>query len=133
MTLGVRAIVLDEAGRVLLVRHTYTEGWHFPGGGVEIGETVHQTLVKELAEEAGVMLTAPPVLHGICFNQAMGRRDHVAVFVVRAFTWGGPPPPNAEIAQADFFALDRLPEGVTASTRARLLELADGRSAGAFW
>ncbi|HZW47654.1 MAG TPA: DNA mismatch repair protein MutT, partial [Microvirga sp.] len=32
MTLGVRAVVLDDRWRVFLIRHTYVPGWHLPGG-----------------------------------------------------------------------------------------------------
>ena len=62
MTLGVRGLVLNGAGEVLLVEHTYLAGWHMPGGGVERGETGEEALARELVEEAGVRLTAPPVL-----------------------------------------------------------------------
>jgi 8-oxo-dGTP pyrophosphatase MutT (NUDIX family) len=44
MTLGVRGVVIDENDRVLLVRHSYISGWHFPGGGVEARETVADAL-----------------------------------------------------------------------------------------
>ena len=37
-TLGARAMVIDGTGRVFLIQHSYVEGWHFPGGGVETGE-----------------------------------------------------------------------------------------------
>ena len=39
MSLGVRGIVITAGDEVLLVRHGYVSGWHFPGGGVEVGET----------------------------------------------------------------------------------------------
>ena len=39
MTLGVRGLVTNEAGEVLLIKHTYLAGWYLPGGGVERGET----------------------------------------------------------------------------------------------
>lgn len=65
MTLGVRAVVIDKSDSVLLVRHGYVAGWHFPGGGVEAGETCTQALARELEEEARVALTGPPVLHGL--------------------------------------------------------------------
>lgn len=133
MTLGVRAAVIDQAGRVFLVRHTYTPGWHLPGGGVEVGETLLDALAKELREEACIRLTAEPVLHGVFFNRGLSRRDHVAVFVVRDFAVESMKRPDREIAEAAWFLRQALPEGTTAGTRRRLSEILDGSAPGADW
>ncbi|WP_420962893.1 NUDIX domain-containing protein [Brucella sp. IR073] len=127
MTLGVRAVVLDEkAGTVFLVRHTYVPGWHFPGGGVETGETFGQALAKELSEEGNIELTGPAELFALYMNAHASRRDHVALYVCRNWRQTAPKLPDREIAEAGFFALDRLPEGTTASTRQRLKEIVEG-------
>ncbi len=54
---AVRAIVLDDDGRVLLVRFQDTFGtwWSPPGGGVEAGESDAHALARELAEEVGLV------------------------------------------------------------------------------
>lgn len=123
LTLGVRGAVFDEAGRVLLIRHTYVKGWHLPGGGVEVGETALDALTRELREEANIELTAPPLLRGICFNTRSSRRDHVLVYEIRAFRQSAPKDPDREIAEAAFFSVQALPDGVTDSTRARIVEI----------
>ncbi len=133
MTLGVRAAVLDETGRVFLVRHTYVPGWHLPGGGVEVGETLLETLAKELREEACIRLKGEPVLHGIFFNRIASRRDHVAVYVARDFVVESAKQPDREIAEAGWFSLDALPEGTTAGTRRRLAEILDRAMTRADW
>ena len=133
LTMGVRGIVLDGAGGVLLVRHTYIAGWHLPGGGVETGESCIEALARELAEEGNISLAAPPRLHGLFFNTRATRRDHVAVYVVRQFTQSGPRAPDREIAEARFFPLAALPDGTDPATRARLAELADGGAPDTHW
>ena len=122
MTLGVRGVALDE-GRVLLVKHSYLPGWHFPGGGVEPGETCEQALAREMEEEACLVMEGPLHLHGLFQNINMSRRDHVAVYVARRFRITGERKPDREIVAARFFPLDALPEDATWATRARLAEI----------
>jgi 8-oxo-dGTP pyrophosphatase MutT (NUDIX family) len=126
LTLGVRAMVLDDRGRVFLVKHTYTPGWHLPGGGVEPGETLFEALARELEEEGNILLAGPPQLHGVFFNAAVSRRDHVALFVVRAFRQPAPPVPDREIMAHGFFPLDDLPGDTVSAVRARLAEVVKG-------
>jgi ADP-ribose pyrophosphatase YjhB (NUDIX family) len=123
MTLGVRAVVIDDEGRVFLVKHTYIGGWHLPGGGVEVGETVLEALARELKEEGNIELLEPPVLHGIFLNLRISRRDHVALFVVRNFRQPEPPRPDREIMAHGFFAPDALPSDASRGTRARIAEV----------
>jgi ADP-ribose pyrophosphatase YjhB (NUDIX family) len=125
MTLGVRAVVIGREESVLLVRHGYVSGWHFPGGGVEVGETCLEALARELKEEASVALEGPPLLHGLFFKARPSRRDHVAVYLVRAFRVIGERAPDREIEEARFFPRSALPEGTTGATRSRLAEIFD--------
>lgn len=124
MTLGVRAIVRDEAGRVFLVRHSYVPGWHLPGGGVELGQTARAAVEVELREEANIELVDEPVLLGVYLNLSASRRDHVMLYLVENARQTAPRLPDREIVEAGFFAPDALPEGTTLSTRRRLAELA---------
>jgi 8-oxo-dGTP pyrophosphatase MutT (NUDIX family) len=133
LTLGVRAVVIDREGRVFLVKHSYVAGWHLPGGGVEPGETVLDALTRELMEEGGISLLAPPALHGIFFNTRDSRRDHVTVYVVRAFAQDGGPRHRHEIIDHGFFAPDALPAAATRGTRARLAEVLGGAAVSARW
>jgi ADP-ribose pyrophosphatase YjhB (NUDIX family) len=133
MTLGVRALVIDEEGRIFLVKHSYVSGWHLPGGGVEAGETLSQALARELREEGNIEMMAPPRLHGLFFNSRASRRDHVAVFVVRDFRQSAAPVPDREIIQHGFFAVDALPNDTTAATRARIIEVLGGAPVSERW
>ena len=122
MTIGVRGLVVDSSNQVLLVRHTYVSGWFLPGGGVEGGETLAQTLTRELAEEGNIQSLSEPTLYGFYYNRATSPRDHVALYVVRDFRQTAPHVPDREIAEARFFPADALPEAATRATRARIGE-----------
>ena len=133
LTIGVRGVVLDGSGRVFLVKHSYVEGWHFPGGGVEPGETLRDALERELFEEGNIRLVEAPALHGIFYNPAGSRRDHIAVFVVKSFRQEMPPVPGREIVEHGFFAPRALPQDTTLGTRRRLAEVLDGVAVSERW
>ncbi len=129
LTLGVRALVRDEEGRILLVRHTYAPGWALPGGGVERRETAPQALAKELREEAGIILapSARPALFGLYSNRAIFPGDHVALYIVAPGQWRRAAwRPTREIAEARFFALSEIPPDATPGTLRRLREVLEG-------
>ena len=124
LTVGVRGLVIDGAGRVFLVKHSYIAGWHLPGGGVEVGETLAKALERELREEGNIELTGPAasLCHlltiGVC-RGAITSRSMWFVFSVRM----RPPQPNHEIAAHGFFPPDALPADTTRATRARIAEV----------
>jgi 8-oxo-dGTP pyrophosphatase MutT (NUDIX family) len=133
LTVGVRGMVLDGDDRVFLIKHSYLDGWHLPGGGVEVGETMIEALRRELMEEGSIEVTGDPVLHAIYFNPVYSRRDQVALYVIRDFRQSSAPVPDREIVGHGFFALHDLPDGTTAGTRARLAEVLDGVRAAEVW
>jgi hypothetical protein len=82
--------------------------------------------VREFREEAEIVPEGQPRLYGLYRNVVAAPRDHVALFVLPAFTMLRPKAPDREIAACDFFQVDALPEGTTRGTRARLREIRDG-------
>jgi 8-oxo-dGTP pyrophosphatase MutT (NUDIX family) len=132
LTLGVRGLVRDEHGRILLIRHSYAPGWQLPGGGVERGETTEGALIRELREEAGVIATGRPRLFGLYCNEAQFRGDHVVVYTLNEFSLE-PFVATAEILEARFFAPGDLPAETSGGTLRRIAEIIAGSAPAPHW
>jgi 8-oxo-dGTP pyrophosphatase MutT (NUDIX family) len=133
LTIGVRAVLLDGE-KVLLIKHTYTPGWQFPGGGVEPGEVAEVSAAREASEETGYVVVGRPMLHGFYLNRvAGGARDHVAVYVWREFQQERAFQPNLEIAELGWFDISALPDDIEPGTARRLREIVDETPPDAVW
>lgn len=51
---SVTAVVVNERGELLLIHKTDNDFWALPGGGHDIGESITQTVVREVEEETGI-------------------------------------------------------------------------------
>lgn len=70
---AVGALVVNESGHVLLVKSP-RRGWEFPGGQVEVGESLPQALMREISEESGVTVRVDGLV-GIYSNISTVGRD----------------------------------------------------------
>lgn len=132
LTLGVRVLVRDADGRVLLIRHSYVPGWHMPGGGVGKGESASAAGLRELREEAGITAEGPLRVLSLHARLRPWASDHVAVLA--AERWSGTPKPDGvEVVEAAFFAPDALPPDTSPATRRRLAEILGGAAPAEHW
>jgi len=131
--MGAQVVILRDEREVLLVRHTYRPGWHFPGGGVEKNETTTTAVIREMHEEAGIKPCSPPELYGLYTNFVVFPSDHIALFIVRDWTQPKIPSPNHEIAEQRFFPVDALPEDTMNPVKRRLAEILNNAPRSELW
>ncbi|WP_119727435.1 NUDIX hydrolase [Thermomonospora amylolytica] len=105
----VGAIVLDEAGRLLVIRRGRPPGeglWSIPGGRVEPGESDAEAVAREVREETGLVVRVGgyagtihrPGLHGTTYEV----HDYLATVV------GGTLRPGDDAAEARWASVAEL-------------------------
>lgn len=112
---GVRALIFDERGGLLLLRRLDLPCWCLPCGSVELGETALEAVRREVFEETSLeVLAAEPmgVYSGSRQTFAYSNGDEVQcfslAFVVREWR-GEPRADGVEGSELRFFGLSELP------------------------
>lgn len=115
---GVRTLVFDGEGRLLLERQRLFGSWSLPHGCVDVGESALDAAIRETEEEVGVRI-ARAELFGIYTDPKYGvvypNGDEVQTFTIAfvATEWSGTPRPDGDEAlEVGFFPLDALPEPI---------------------
>ncbi|MFI4937939.1 MAG: NUDIX domain-containing protein [Candidatus Berkiellales bacterium] len=120
-TVGVRALVINANQEILLVEHSYQEGWYLPGGGVDHLESPKAAIIRELQEETGVIVKGEPQLLAVYANQIHGASDYPILYLVKDYEIQSKQLCR-EIKNIGWFAKDNLPSKVSESTKRRIVE-----------
>lgn len=110
---SVVAMVRDDAGRVLMIHRTDNDLWALPGGGHDIGESIRQTVIREVEEETGVVVDVERVTgiytdphHVIAYDNGEVRQQFSICFTAKAV--GGTPRPSSESREVRWVAMADL-------------------------
>lgn len=116
---GAMVVPQRADGRVLLTKRGDSGEWCLPAGAAEEGGSFAQTAIDELAEEAGIAVTAQDLIPFGCLSAAETHTIHypngdvthcfAMCFLVREWT-GEPTPDQAESIAVRFVEPDDLPE-----------------------
>lgn len=131
-TRGVKVMLFNPAGELLLVRHSYgdTNLFLLPGGGVRPWEAPERAAAREIREELGCGVDGLRLV-SVHASTHEGKRDTVHLY--RARIAGAIRIDGVEIVEACFFPLTALPATASPATRRRLAELGGERAADGLW
>jgi 8-oxo-dGTP diphosphatase len=102
-SVSVAAVITDSAGRVLVVQRRDNGKWEIPGGVLELDESIHDGLRREVEEETGLLIE-PDAVTGIYKNIKLG----VVALVFTARITSGEPHPTDESAAIAWWPLDEV-------------------------
>jgi len=136
---AVGAIIRDEAGRILLIRRGDGRGWSLPGGIMEPGESVVDSLVREVWEETGLQVepvrlvgvySDPEYLH---ITYPNGDQVHVVSSTFECRVLGGVLGPDGEESlEVVYFLPEALPETLVGDHAVRIQDALSGRDLAVF-
>lgn len=91
-SVSVAGVIVDDAGRALLIKRRDNGKWEPPGGVLEPGETIPDALQREVLEETGIKIALPATLTGIYKNMTR----QIVSMVFRCEAINGTPTTGAE-------------------------------------
>ena len=122
-TVTVAAVVSDERGRVLLLKHSFRggSGWGIPGGFLAKGEQPEEALRRELSEEVGI--DAENIVLALVRTVADARQVQI---IFRCGSRGEARPTSIEVKGCEWFDPGAMPSELARSQRAIIMQVLSG-------
>lgn len=122
-SVSVAAAIIDSSQRVLVIRRRDNGKWEPPGGVLEIDETIHEGLVREVMEETGLKVQ-PTVLTGVYKNMTRA----IVALVFECQILEGVPRSTSETAEIRWMSAEELHTYLDSAYAYRLLDALSERS-----
>ena len=116
ITPGASALIRDDKGQILLIQRSDNLEWAIPGGSMELGHSVYDTLVREVCEETGLEVISATLFAiysepRFAFKNAYGNEHQPVRFSFRVDEWRGTLVTETdESVDARFFSADQVPD-----------------------
>jgi ADP-ribose pyrophosphatase YjhB (NUDIX family) len=133
---GANTVLFNESNQVLLHRRSDNGAWALPGGRMEIGESIEACAVREMFEETGLHVKIRRLVgvysdpKNYCIlRYPDGYAVHYLIVVYEVEQIGGELLISEESTELRYFDVDALPEGMMPSSRMRVLDTVQQRTA----
>lgn len=123
-SVSVAGVIVDDAGRALLIKRRDNGKWEPPGGVLERGETIPDALQREVLEETGIKIALPATLTGVYKNMT----GLIVSMVFRCEALDGTPTTGAETRALRWATRDEITELADEAYAIRVLDALDNTS-----
>ncbi len=123
-SVSVAGVIVDDAGRALLIKRRDNGKWEPPGGVLEREETIPDALQREVLEETGIKIALPATLTGVYKNMT----GLIVSMVFRCEALDGTPTTGAETRALRWATRDEVTELADEAYAIRVLDALDNTS-----
>ncbi|MER8155846.1 NUDIX domain-containing protein [Streptomyces sp. NPDC094472] len=122
--MSVAGVIVDDAGRALLIKRRDNGKWEPPGGVLEREETIPDALQREVLEETGIKIALPATLTGVYKNMT----GLIVSMVFRCKALDGTPTTGAETRALRWATREEVTELADEAYAIRVLDALDNTS-----
>lgn len=116
-SVSVAAVVVNDEGKVLVIKRRDNGAWQIPGGVLELGEAIEDGLRREVREETGLDIE-PVRLTGVYKNIKLG----VVALVFLARPISGTPAPTEESTEVTWWTREQVEQQMVEAFTARVFD-----------